>query len=87
MIVWDEKKNEWLKKERGVSFTEVEEVIETEKYLDRIENPAREGQFLFVVFLHDYVWIVPFVVDAEKNIFLKTIYQSRKYHRLYRRQI
>jgi uncharacterized DUF497 family protein len=31
----------------------------------------------------DHIWAVPFVVQDEENVFLKTAYPSRKYTRLY----
>jgi hypothetical protein len=32
---------------------------------------------------NDYTYVVPFVVDSDKNIVLKTIYPSRKFHKMY----
>ena len=56
------------------------------KYMDIIENPVREGQMYFVMEIQDYTWIVPFIIDEDDNIVLKTAYQSRKYHKKYRRK-
>jgi len=55
-------------------------------YMDIIENPVREGQMYFVMEIQDYTWIVPFIIDEDDNIVLKTAYQSRKYHKKYRRK-
>jgi len=31
-----------------------------------------------------YIWIVPFVRDEDGTIFLKTLYPSRKYTKIYK---
>lgn len=53
-------------------------------YMDIIENPVREDQMCFVMEIQAYTWIVPFIIDEDDNIVLKTAYQSRKYHKKYR---
>jgi uncharacterized DUF497 family protein len=49
MIKWDEQKNEWLIRERGISFEELAEIILAGGYLDILENEARPAQQIFVV--------------------------------------
>lgn len=73
------KKNERLRIERGVSFEEVVFHIERGDLLDVIQNPNMkyQNQKMFVINIHDYVYWVPFV-EGEKEIFLKTIIPSRK---------
>ncbi len=83
-IIWDNEKNEKLILERNVSFDEISQMIMDDQYIDIIENPVREGQMYFVMGIHDYTWIVPFIIDENDNIVLKTAYQSRKYHKKYR---
>jgi uncharacterized DUF497 family protein len=82
-IVWDEAKNKKLKDKRGVSFEDVAQLILDKKYLAVLENPVRPGQMVFVVSYKGYTYVVPFVVDKEDNIVLKTVFPSRKFHRLY----
>ena len=43
-----------------------------------IENPSRDGQEAFVIRFQNYTWVVPFVVEKDNTIFLKTAYPSRK---------
>ena len=86
-IIWDKKKNEKLMLERNISFDEISQMIIDGKYLDIIENPVREGQMYFVMDMQEYTWIVPFLIDKEANIVLKTAFQSRKYHRKYKGEI
>ncbi len=82
-IVWDEAKNKKLKDPRGVSFEDVAQLILEKKYLAVLENPVRPGQMVFVVSYRSYTYVVPFVVDKDEIIVLKTIFPSRKFHKLY----
>ena len=84
MIKWDEKKNALLKLERNLSFEQIAEIIIEEKYLEIIKHPKRENQRIFVIELNEYIYTVPFVVDEDENIFLKTAFPSRKLHKKYR---
>ncbi len=83
MILWNEEKNNLLKEKRGVSFEEVETEIMGGRLLDLLPHPTRENQQIYIVRLHGYVYAVPFVIDEEGNIFLKTIYPSRDFHKKY----
>ncbi len=82
---WDEDKNTWLKRERGVSFEEVIFCIENGNLLDVIRHPNQKkysDQRFYVVDIGNYVFIVPYV-ESEESIFLKTIFPSRKYTKIY----
>lgn len=83
MIRWDPEKDKWLRQSRGVSFQEISDLILLDLYLDILENPSRPNQDIFVVKLHGYVWVVPFVLETSGDIFLKTAYPSRKMHKIY----
>ncbi len=86
---WNEEKNQELKKERHVSFEMIIIAIK-EGGLRAIEQPKKEQykhQRYYIVELNQYVYIVPFVFNAEKNsYFLKTIYPSRKATKKYRKE-
>ena len=82
-FIWDEAKNEWLKRKRYVSFEEISAMIQQYEFLDVIENPSRPGQRCLILPIRSYTWVVPYVVDAQECIVLKTAYPSRKYHRQY----
>lgn len=82
-ILWDPIKNEWLKKNRGISFEKIRQVIELEKYITIIDNPARENQLLCILELRGYTYVVPFIIGHDGNLILKTAYPSRKYHKIY----
>ena len=77
---WNNEENEKLQKDRGVLFEEIVLAIEQGQLLDIIDHPNKDkydNQNIFVVTLHNYVWLVPFVED-ENEVFLKTITPSRK---------
>lgn len=79
-ISWDSEKNEKLKSERNISFEEIVYCIEKGQALDILEHPNKKKypkQFIFVIPVRDYVYLVPFV-ERENEIFLKTIIPSRK---------
>ena len=66
-----------------VSFHEIAAAIVSGNYLDILENPSRPNQDVFVINITDYTWVVPFVMEDEGMLFLKTAYPSRKMHRRY----
>ena len=73
-IRWDQRKSDWLKSTRSVSF---EEIIEATPIGAR-EHPTRPNQNIFLFELNGYIWIVPYV-ERGNEIFLKTLYPSRKF--------
>jgi len=80
VFAWNPEKNEWLKRERGVSFEDVVFHIEAGDEVDVFEHPNKKrypGQKISVVLIEGYAWLVPYV-ESEKEIFLKTIIPSRK---------
>ena len=82
-ITWDTEKNEWLKGARSVSFEQIADLLLNGRYLDIVENVAHPDQQYFVVTVRSYTWLVPFAIDADDRIVLKTAFPSRKFHRLY----
>jgi uncharacterized DUF497 family protein len=84
MIIWDEDKNIKLKLERNISFELISEIILEKKYLDILEHPYRENQLIFIIELNNYIYSVPFTIDSESNIILKTVYPSRKLQKKYK---
>jgi hypothetical protein len=82
---WNHAKNERLKLERKTSFEEITLAIEAGGLLDVLthSNSARyPHQRILVVAFDGYVYLVPFVEEAEAY-FLKTIIPSRKATRDY----
>ena len=76
---WDNEKNEWLKKNRGVCFEEVVVLMERKEVLDIIEHPNQDkypAQKIAMVKIGDYAYLVPYMQESEA-IILKTIIPSR----------
>jgi hypothetical protein len=77
---WNHEKNQLLIAGRKISFEEVIFNMERGNVLDIVEHPNQErnkGQRIFIVNINDYAYLVP-IVEAENEIFLKTIIPSRK---------
>lgn len=75
---WGKEKNQKLIKERGISFEAVVARIEAGHLLAVADGKGKfRHQKQFVVEINNYVYVVPFVEDAER-IFLKTVIPSRK---------
>jgi uncharacterized DUF497 family protein len=85
---WNSKKNEWLKRERNISFEQVifhlsqGDVWRTSDHPDQKNYP---GQKIYFVVIDDYVYLVPYIIEKE-YIFLKTIIPSRKATKRYKKE-
>ncbi len=82
-IIWDETKNEHLQVTRSISFEEISGMILNGDYIDILENPTRENQQYFILQIRKYTWVVPFIIDDEDRIVLKTAFPSRKFDKRY----
>jgi len=82
-ILWDIEKNRKLIAERGLSLETFASLILEKKYLAILKNPSRTEQKIFIVSFQNYTYVVPFVIDSNQNIVLKTVFPSRKYHKIY----
>ena len=82
---WNEGKNDWLKRHRGVCFEQIVVLIEHTDLLDVVENPNQEKyseQKIAIVRINEYACLVPYEQKGEE-IELKTIIPSRKATRKY----
>lgn len=85
-FAWNADKNAALKRERAISFEEIVFHIEAGDVADILLHPNQErypGQMVYVMLIDDYVYLVPFV-EADEEIFLKTIIPSRKATKRYK---
>lgn len=79
-------KNKQLIKERGISFEEIIAALDNDKLLDILEHPNIEkypDQKIYVVDINDYVYLVPFVRKDKQEVFLRTVFPSRKLTKVY----
>jgi hypothetical protein len=81
-IKWDEEKNNFLIKERGISFEAIIIAMERGYLMTAYPHPKRPNQKIFEVEIDGYVVVVPYVEDDE-SIFLKTAFHSRKANRVH----
>jgi len=79
-IRWSPLKSERLKRIRGVSF---EEIISSE-LISVKSHPNRVDQNIMLFKHKKYIWIVPYIEEKD-YIFLKTLYPSRKFTKLYKK--
>ena len=79
-IRWNLVKSARLKRTRGASF---EDLIAAD-LIGIKKHPKREGQNIMLFRYKRYIWIVPYV-ESENEIFLKTLYPSRKFTRMYKK--
>ncbi len=75
---WSRDKNQWLIRERGVSFEAVVAHIEEGGILAVVPGKGKFAhQKQFVLEMNRYIYVVPFIEEGDK-VFLKTIIPSRK---------
>ena len=83
-FVWDEKKNVKLREERGVDFEIIVDLIEMGHFkVFKNSSSAHEGQMIFIIKNEPYPYVVPFREESNGDIFLITIFQSRKFKNLF----
>lgn len=79
-FIYDKRKSEILKAERGVSLGDIIELIESGHLLKvkTYSNPKKyPNQSMLEVDVKGYVWLIPCILKGEQVI-LKTAYPSRK---------
>ena len=89
-ISWDEEKAQRLRLDlaRGqVGFEDCAVAIKEGRILIDAPNPSPTypHQRIFVIEVNNYAYVVPYVASDEE-LFLKTVYPSRKYTALYLRR-
>lgn len=85
---WNPEKNEWLKKERGISFEEIALHLAEGHLWKVMDHPNAEkypNQQVFLIPIDGYIHLVPFLVDGD-TFFLKTAIPSRKATKDYRKE-
>ncbi len=77
---WNTEKNQILARERGITFEEIVQRIESGAKVIETDHPNKKkypNQKILVVDVDGYAYLVPCVIDKNKY-FLKTIIPSRK---------
>jgi len=77
---WNVEKNEILARERGITFEEIVQRIESGAKVIETDHPNKEkypNQKILIIDVEGYAYLVPFVINKDEY-FLKTIIPSRK---------
>jgi hypothetical protein len=85
-LKFSEEKNQLLKATRGIGFDDVIKHMKRGDLLADKKHISRDhlNQRIYVVKIEDYAYVILYVINQEKNeIFLKTIYASRKFTKQY----
>lgn len=87
-FLWSIDKNRALREhaDRHICFEDIVAAIDAGGLLDDIEHPNAERyskQRMLVVLFSRYVYAVPYVQDADGNLFLKTAFPSRRLRQVY----
>ena len=80
-ILWDNQKAEKLLRERDISMEAIADLLMRIEFLEILENPKHPDQMMFIVSYKKYTHAVPFIIDVEGRVVLKTVYPSRKHHK------
>ena len=86
---WNPDKNEWLKKEREISFEQIIFHLLQEdiwKVADHPDQKSYPDQKIYFVIVDSYIYLVPYIEQTD-GVFLKTIIPSRKATRDYLKEI
>ena len=86
---WDTEKNEWLKKERNISFEDIAMLLAVGQLCKTAAHPNPKkypNQRVFLVPVDGYIFFVPFVIEND-TVFLKTAFPHRKATRNYLKEI
>jgi uncharacterized DUF497 family protein len=86
MFVWNNEKNDILKKNRNISFDEIAELLNDRRnIIDVIQNSKHEGEKIYIIKVPKRynLYLVPFLILDNQDICLKTIYPSRKHTKEY----
>lgn len=88
MIKWNKEKEVLLKCTRNIDIHEAASLIDDGQFLKIEEVPSQENhpeQLMFLLLLNDYVHCVPFVIEDNGDIFIKTIFPNRRKNKLWKR--
>jgi uncharacterized DUF497 family protein len=83
-FVWDEKKTIKLRKERGIDFETNVGLIELGDFkVFENSSSAHDGQMIFIIKNDPNPYVIPFKEEPCGDILLITIFQSRKFKKLF----
>ena len=87
-ILWNAEKDQQLQISEGrlgIGLSECAIAIEEGCILDDLPHPTRANQRLFILEIRNYAYVVPYVFEGN-DVFLKTVFPSRKHAAKYLRK-
>jgi len=84
-INWNDDKAHAIQADKtrnNVSLHDCAVAIEEGRILDDLDHPLLSHQRLFILEFNAYAYVVPYV-ETDEEIFLKTVYPSRKHTSIY----
>lgn len=84
-VRYDEGKALKVLQKHGVDMEDVRQEIIAERFdvQDVVNQDGHPGQKMFIVLVNGYAHCVPFVIEQDGTIFLKTAFPSRIFQRRY----
>ena len=84
IFTWNVKKNIKLRKDRGIDFETIIERIEKGDFkIFQNQSSAHNSQKIFIIKNRPYPFVVPFREEPSGDIFLITVFQSRKFKNIF----
>ena len=83
---YSSEKNTQLLAERGIGFEEIIQAISDGKIIDitaHYNSMKYPNQKILYIRILDEIYVVPFILEDEETIFLKTLFPSRKARKKY----
>ena len=78
-----ERRLDELGSRNGINFADCVIAVDEGRVLDVLPHPARDSQKLLVLDIENYAYVVPFVLEEDGSVFLKTVFPSRKHTDIY----
>lgn len=79
-VRWNLVKSNRLKRTRGASF---DEILQS-KLIAIKKHPKKINQNIMLFEYKQYIWVIPYITEGNGDIFLKTLFPSRKYTKMYK---
>ena len=86
MIYWNEEKARKIQNERNIDVAKIADLIISGTIAAVEKVPNQKGhpdQLMFIIMLNDYAHCVPFVIEENGDIFIKTVFKSRAMQKKY----
>lgn len=84
---FNKEKDELLKETRDIGFDDAIQAIADGRLVSNIPHPKYPNQWMFLLYIQEYIYVVPYVKnELTKVYFLKTIFTSRKYTKLFMKE-